>query len=70
MEFDKEKELFNGTMDSFFKVNGKMEWNKDLEHGNLQKVIIIKEIGISIVKTGMECLNISTVHLKDNFIIF
>ena len=46
MEFDKVEELFNGIMDNFSKVNGKMASNKDKEHGNLLKATITKVIGI------------------------
>lgn len=45
---DRAMVYLNGTMEKFFKEDGRMEWKTGLEFGDLQKGTIIKEIGLTI----------------------
>ena len=45
MERDTEKVSLLGIMESYLKVNGRKERKMDLEYGNLQREIIMKENG-------------------------
>ena len=55
MERDTEKVSLPGIMESYLKVNGRKERKMDLEYGNLQREIIIKENGWTIDKLEKAC---------------
>ena len=69
-EFDKDMELLNGIMDKFLKDNGEMELKMDLEFGDPQKEIFMREIGCWIDKMEKELFSIDSALLEGILLTF